>query len=71
MLVVLKLHGYDTRQQEGLQIKVYMDIIQAATCDVKVIKPKDWAEGLAFAGLTNILFMPHFGHSIQAITYVK
>ena len=48
-----------------------MDIVQAAACAVKVIKPQEWAKGLAIAGLKNMLFMPHFGHTIQASTYVK
>ena len=31
----------------------------------------DWAEGVTRAGLTNMLFMPHFGHSVQVNTYMK
>ena len=48
-----------------------MDIIHAVESVVRVIKLKVWAEGLATSGLTNMLFMPHFGHSVQASTYVK
>ena len=36
-----------------------------------MIKTKKWVEGLATAGITNMLFMPHFGHSIHVTTYVK
>ena len=48
-----------------------MNITQAATCVVKVLKPQKWAEGLTIVGLTDMLFIPHFGHSIQVNTYVK
>ena len=36
-----------------------------------MVNPKKWAKGLATAGLTNMMFMPHFGHSIQVNTYMK
>ena len=44
---------------------------QATACVVKVIKPQNWAEGVAAARLTNMLFIAHFVHSIQVNTYVK
>ena len=70
-LAVLKFQGYDTRQQEGLQITDCIDITQAVACAVKVIKPKKWDKGLGTAVLTNMLFIPHFGHSMQVNTYIK
>ena len=63
-LAIFKLQGYDTWQQEGLQIINYMDIMQAAESAVKVIKQQEWAEVLANKGLTNMFFMPHFVHSV-------
>ena len=48
-----------------------MDIIQTADPTVKIIKPQKWDEGLATSGLTNMLFMGHFSHSVEASTYVK
>ena len=44
---------------------------QSTTSDAHVLKEKDWAEGLAHIGLTNMLFMPHFVYSIQINTYMK
>ena len=70
-LAISKLQGYDTRQQEGLQIKKCMDIIQTVDPTIKVIKPQKWDKGLATSSLTNMLFMPHFSHIIHASTYVK
>ena len=54
-----------------MQIKDCMSITQSTTSDAQVIKPKKWAEGLATIGLTNMLFMPHFGHNIQFNMSVK
>ena len=54
-----------------MQITDCIDITQAVACAVKVIKPKKWARGLATTGLTNMLFIPHFSHSVQVNTYVK
>ena len=39
--------------------------------DAQVLRPMDWAEGLAHTGLINMMFIPHFGHSIKVNTYVK
>ena len=48
-----------------------MYIIQIADPTVKIIKPHKWVEGLATSSLTNMLFLPHFSHSVQASTYVN
>ena len=37
----------------------------------QVLKPMEWAEGFYHVGLINLLFMPHFSHSLQVNTYVK
>ena len=70
-LAILKFQDFNTQQEEGLQIKDCMSITQCATSDAQVLKPKKWSKGLATVGLTNMLFMPHFGHSIQVNTYMK
>ena len=48
-----------------------MNITQATAFNAQVIELEKWAKGLAVARLTNMLFMPHFGHSLQVNTYVK
>ena len=44
---------------------------QSDTSDAQVLRPMEWVEGLSYPGLENMLFMPHFGHSIQVNAYVK
>ena len=39
--------------------------------DTQVLKSMEWTKGLSRAGLTNMLFMPHFGRSVQVNAYVK
>ena len=70
-LARLKFQEFDTRQQEGLQRTDCMVADQFTTSDAQVLRPMEWAEGLAHTGLTNMLFMPHFIHIIQVNTYVN
>ena len=36
-----------------------------------MLRPLEWAEGVSLPGSMTLLFMPHFGHSLQVNTYVK
>ena len=60
-----------THQQLGLERKNCMVTIQASPTRPKVLKPMKWATSIDQARLMNLLFMPHFGHSLQVNTYVK
>ena len=54
----------DTRLQFGLEISNYMTTNQARPTQVQVLVPMQWATSVSNTGLLDMLFMPHFGHSL-------
>ena len=70
-LAKLKFEDFNTRQQEGLKRVDYLILDQPNPSQPQVLRPMQWAEGVVHIGLINLLFMPHFSHSLQASTYMK
>ena len=70
-LTKLGFKDVDTHLQLGLERKNYMVMIQTEPAGPKVLKLMKWAIGTNQVGLTNLLSMPHYGHGLQANTYVK
>ena len=65
-LATLKFKDFDTQMQYGSK-RVDSMVLSGA----QVLRSMEWAKGVSRVGLMNLLFMPHFGHSLQMVTYVK
>ena len=70
-LVKLSFEDFDTRQQPRLKRYNYMIPDQIDLTRTQILRPMQWAEGVGHIGLLNLLFMPHFGHSLYINTYVR
>ena len=70
-LAKLAFKDYDTHLQLGLERKNCMVTVQAGSRDPEVLNPMKWDAGVDHAGMMNLLFMLHFGHSLHTNTYVK
>ena len=55
----------------GLERKNYMVTVQARSTEPHILVPMEWARNVNHMGFLNLLFMPHFGKSMQVTTYVK
>ena len=48
-----------------------MDLAKETLDSPNCFAPMEWGKGLDQSGLLSLLFMPHFGRSIEVNTYVK
>ena len=70
-LTKLGFEDVDTHFHLGLKRKNCTVTIQTGPTGPKILRPMKWDIGADQAGFMNLLFMPHFGHSLQANTHVK
>ena len=67
----LKFEEFDTQLQNELKRANCMVPNQFDPSGAQLLKLMELAEGFSHTGFINLLFMPHFSHSLQVNTYVK
>ena len=58
----LSFKDFDSRKKKGLETTNCMVTVQTDQTAPEILKPMKWDASIDQAGLTNLLFMPHFGH---------
>ena len=67
----LKFEDFDTQLQDELKRAECMVPNQFDPSGAQLLKLMELAEGFSHTSFINLLFMPHFSHSLQVSTYMK